>query len=239
MKKLAGFVLIALLGAVAPAVAADLGGLKDGPVGISVDPSPKSWTGVFIGANGGCETGQTDVALGGFVDFNGIGSSGCSVAPVIGADYQFPNSRLVIGVEGEYRWSNDKASLHIAEGGDSINASATFDHSWLLSGRLGIAVSQDTLVYGRLGYGQAEGGWSASANFDGETVGHASGDLPTFDVIAYGAGIETRNIGPLGNAALTVEYRHLDYSKETVAQGVTIDPDLDQGLVGLKWRFGR
>lgn len=254
-------VVLAFLGLVAsPATAADIygGSTKDAPAGVTVDaPAKHSWTQVFVGLNGACETGttETNVDVTGsdgdgppqtfnLINFKGIGSSGCSAAPFIGADYQIPSSRLVIGVEGEYRWSNDKSSVSVFNG--ALTGDASIDSSWVLSGRFGALVWADTLIYGRIGFGQADGSWSgAEHNSDGSTFASAHGDLPTFSTIMYGAGIETRFWD--GQAALRLEYRHIDFSKEEAfsigdaANGIrgTIQPSFDQGLIGISYRFGR
>ena len=126
MKKFAAiFALVAL--AAAPALGADLS-MKDGPAGVSVEaPTKHSWTQVFTGLSGACETGTTQTKVDGtetnedtttpfnLIDFQGIGSSGCSAAPFVGADWQIPGSRLVIGVEGEYRFSDEHCNLLFGE----------------------------------------------------------------------------------------------------------------------------
>jgi opacity protein-like surface antigen len=130
-------------------------------------------------------------------------------------------------------------SLYGGYGGE-FEGSAKIESSWLLSGRLGALLDKDTLLYGRIGFGQADGSWSATF---GQSEHH--GDLPTFSTIAYGAGLEHRFAD--GQGAVRIEYRHVDFSKEEafsfgpadcVTRG-TIEPSFDMGLIGVSWRLGR
>lgn len=244
MKKIfAG--MFALVAMTASAMAADpypRVSLKDTPDGVTVDNRPlnRSWTQLFVGLNGACEAGITEADVPGFLNFRGLGSSGCSFAPFVGADYQMPNSILVIGVEGEYRWGNDETTGRIDNGWQTFKASAGIDSSWLVSGRVGALIGPETLLYGRIGFGQAKGGWdfSIACNESGETVTKGHGDLPEFDIIAYGLGLEHRFWD--GQAAIRVEYRHTDFSEEKVfGNAATIQPSFDAGLVGISYRLGR
>ena len=106
MKKLflAGTALIAVLSG--SAMAADLSRPRPAPpVYTKAPPAPLfTWTGCYIGANGGgiwTRTEVTEVATGlsdGSVDFSG-GLGGGQV----GCNYQF--SSWVVGIQGDWDWS--------------------------------------------------------------------------------------------------------------------------------------
>ncbi len=95
----------------------------------------------------------------------------------VGADYSI--GRFIVGAFGEYNWSDIDGK----------------DHDWALAGRLGYVVASRTMVYGLLGYAQAD-----------------YGDV-TFEGIRAGAGVE---FAVTSNFFLGMEYAHTWYDEETL-----------------------
>jgi outer membrane immunogenic protein len=106
------------------------------------------------------------------------------------------------------------------------SASIDHNHSWAVGARLGFLTSPSTLIYGAVGYTQA----------DIDVFRYGS---ETFSGYFVGAGIETflRD-----NWTLKLEYRFSDFGSETVydAHGVTaeLDPSMHTARLVLSYKFG-
>lgn len=140
------------------AYAADLysGGLKDGPIAA---PAP-SWTGAIVGVgltgafvNHNAALTANDLTA---VDLNGLSGIGAGADFLAGFRYQFPNSRLVFGIEAEYAITDSPVTLSIPVAPiEYQNAAITLDGKWSIVGTAGVLVNPWTLAYVGGGYGQS------------------------------------------------------------------------------------
>lgn len=209
MRKLLGTVAaLTLLAVSIPAMAADLP-LKAPPPA----PPPFSWTGFYVGANGGFAWGQgdvTDTLLA--LDWGNRGGDGFLLAGgEAGFNYQMGN--FVVGVEGDYDWaSNIHNGANLALATPIGPLQVTTNNKWVstLAARFGWAFDK------WLGYVKAGGGWvgndgftivntATGAAFTGSNSNTQSGWL-------VGAGIEW---AIANNWTLKVEYDYLGLNTRT------------------------
>lgn len=179
MKRLliAGSGLIALAGA---AVAADLGPAPYYPAPAYGPPPPLfSWTGLYLGVNGGGGLGTTS--------WDSVGSfnmTGALAGGTVGYNYQI--GRAVIGAEGDLDWSgiSGKATTVTCPTG------CTTSDSWLstVRGRLGYAAGRFMpYVTGGIAFGNINAaepglpgatttnvGWTVGAGLEFAIAGHWS-----------------------------------------------------------------
>jgi len=115
----------------APAMAADLGmpPLNAPPVPVAF-PIAFTWTGCYIGVEGGGAWGHTDATSAGTVNgvpdgtagavkINSHDTSGGLVGGTLGCNYQFPITNIVVGIEGDGSWAQIQ--------GSSVLAAPSFD----------------------------------------------------------------------------------------------------------------
>jgi outer membrane immunogenic protein len=246
-KTLVAAAFAAGLGMGGVAFAADLGGLKDGPMVLA---PTTGWTGAYIGVGIGGGAAVDDVKAdvsqvyrGGHTksvgkgELDGLGGEGVLGTVQVGYDRQF--GRFVGGIFFDYDWTG--ISGDVKYNGSSLNGklSASLTSEWSVGGRAGYLVNPETLVYGLAAYTQG--------NFDLPL--HLSGSTP--DGYTVGGGIETR-LG--GNWFLKGEYRYTHFSEETlgtikVSQGwrnydvkLTDQTDVQSGRLVLSYKadlFGR
>ncbi len=98
------------------AFAADLPSTKGEPVYAPPPPPVFSWTGFYIGVNGGYGGNNInyhdyDPYDEGYSGYEKITSSGFVAGGTVGFNYQFPTSNFVLGFEGDFDWSNIRAQL--------------------------------------------------------------------------------------------------------------------------------
>ncbi len=196
--------LLAALLAASPAMAADLGagGSKDEPYAYSA-PDVK-WTGFYFGSVSGW--GSYNHKLSGVRTYNetdannvitfssatdatltSLGAGGGLFGLNAGYDAQLPNSRLVVGLWGEYNWATGKTSGSVDySNSNNVDKTALFtlqhDDEWSLGGRAGYLVNNSTLVYGLAAFTHydatlsgtgidAAHGWQHDAGASGYTLG--------------------------------------------------------------------
>jgi outer membrane immunogenic protein len=194
-----------------------------------------SWTGFYLGINGGYGWGST---RGDLLDplFGGPGQfdvDGWLAGGQIGFNYQFPGSGFVIGLEADYQWASLEGDISVL---GIVAARAELERFGTVRGRLGWAWDR-FMIYGT-------GGWAfggrveASVPF-GLLVVH-SRDMSGWTA---GAGIEWA-FAPNWSAKL--EYLHIEFDREPFFTGAPIfcvvacDAGLDVDIirVGVNWRFG-
>lgn len=95
------------------------------------------WTGLYIGAHGG----------GGWTGSTGIDLSGYSGG--VQAGYNLQLGSVVVGVEGDYTWSNLDGSSRIS----GLPLSGAVDSLWSVRGRLGYSFANSLMIYGTAGVG--------------------------------------------------------------------------------------
>jgi outer membrane immunogenic protein len=155
-KLLLGSVLI--LGFVASAGAADLPAEKGPPV--YVPPVPVfTWTGPYIGINGGGAFGRTDV-----FDFNVVDTtahhdvSGGLAGGTFGYNYQI--SSFVLGAEGDADWADVSGSTVCPARAETCSTRVSFLGS--VRGRIGYAWDR-LLIFATGGLGLGDFKYSASS----------------------------------------------------------------------------
>jgi outer membrane immunogenic protein len=225
-RTLSGLAVVAALMAT-PAMAADLMPLKAPPM-----PPVWTWTGCYVGANGGAGFGKdgswTDSA--GAVH-GGQNFSGGMAGGQIGCDYQFGS--LVIGAAGMADWANLTGS-----GRDPFNTVFTantkvtmFDTATV---RLGYAVFNRTLLY-------VDGGaaWSRTERYFTPACATCVTLTDTANGWTVGGGLEYM-FAP--NFSAKIEYDYASFGSVTApldtAFPTTIKQNISAVLVGLNYRFG-
>ncbi|WP_283196650.1 outer membrane protein [Rhizobium sp. BT04] len=171
-----------------------------------------SWSGPYLGMDGGASWLNGDFSVGGASDsqdFNGGVFGGFA-----GYNFQFDNN-IVVGIEGnlEYNWNEEGA----------LGADVGTDWAGAVRGRVGYAFDR-ALLYGAAGW-TATRGYVDLPGFDKETE--------TFNGYTVGAGVDfaiTNNIFARG------EYRYNDFGKKDIL-GVDVDLDQHELKFGIGVKF--
>lgn len=230
------------------AFAADLPTTKGEPV-YAPPPAPVfTWTGFYIGVNGGVGAGDVkrtfnDTEGASFTDFSGGGLAGGTV----GFNYEWPGSNFVTGVEGDFDWASIRAGAN--ESFPAYSEGYGSDIQWLATARVRIGYSVMTpfgnllpYVTGGGAFGQVKdyqwysdvsgcgGGFDGNCSYTHSWVGWTAG-----------AGLEyaiTQNLTfkaeylyvDLGNHDISNEYQAPSgYANEHVTANVV--------RAGLNWKF--
>lgn len=194
------------------------GGLKD-----DIAPAAAraiNWTGFYVGAHAGVSNSTDDMKYDDWcsksfklfdAEVDGFSSHGLMGGVTIGAD--LARDRLLVGVFGDYDWSNAEAKAHVGMFNDTRAANGSIEdgNSWTIAARAGALLGEEkrTLVYGLIGWSQED------ATFKLSTVpvgGGGSKDV-TFSGVTAGGGIQyaLNNMVSIG-----VEYRHFFGGTETL-----------------------
>lgn len=236
MRKFATLAAVAALTS-APhlAFAADLGagGMKDAPPPVMIT----NWSGFYAGVGIGFGAMQTDYNVydinrtypGGLVNYSdrfrrNIGGEGVLGTVQLGYDYQFPATRWLIGAFIDYDWENMSGSNYEEHRSSlfgtirpTLTSKVSLEDQWTVGGRVGFLTSPDLLVYGVLGYTQAQvkawtyGDVTPFLDPDnGLPIPGLSGTA-TLDGIMVGAGFETHL---KDNWFLKLEYRYSQFGGE-------------------------
>jgi outer membrane immunogenic protein len=205
-----------------------------------------SWTGLYVGANGGCGASRQTInnfntADGGadfFGDFTSDGG-GCFGGGQVGYNYQFAN--WVIGVEADGSWGSIKGQGSLFEDG---GAEASPFHTNVTSlgtvrGRIGYAInfgSTPILPYFTAGWGWARNQVSVFTPF--------TSDTQTPGGLAIGGGVE---IALSQNWSLKAEYMYFDLGSKNynvtfdgdagVPPGANLDLKIQTAKVGLNYKL--
>jgi outer membrane immunogenic protein len=226
---LAGCAAAALLTALDSANAADLSRPVPAPYykAPAMVPPPFSWTGLYLGMQGGYGWGKESYTDNIFGAVNHSAQGGI-FGGVLGYRYQI--GQLVLGVEGTGSWADITDT--VSAGGFSENLKARSIYT--ATGQIGWAALPQTLLY-------AKGGWAgASINTNLNGPGFSAGNSQSPSGWTVGAGIDyavTQNI------VLGVEYDHMDfgYNNFTIAPvwavAGTSDFKVDQVVGRLTYKF--
>jgi outer membrane immunogenic protein len=138
-----------------PAQAADLGGKQvyaPPPAVYDEGPRPYSWSGFYLGVNGGYGWGNSDWTFPGTADTLAFKETGAMAGGQVGLNWQFAKS-MVAGVEGTVDWANlgGKATCPAGDSTCKTQFNATAD----ISGRLGFAFNR-FMIYGKGGVAFAD-----------------------------------------------------------------------------------
>lgn len=226
MKRViaAGIAALAMVMAAAAANAADLPRQRQMPTKApAYVPQAYTWTGFYIGINGG----------GGWGDSEWSALTGTSSADIAGAvvggtlGYNWQTGPVVFGLEGDLDWSSIEGSTALAP----CTTNCETSNSWLATtrGRIGYAFDRIMpYVTGGAAFGDVK---AAPAGF--------AGDRETRVGWTVGAGAEFALGGPW---TAKVEYLYLDLGDTSCAAGNCAVPttvDLTTNLVrgGINFRF--
>jgi outer membrane immunogenic protein len=213
MKRMfvVGAALLALTGA---AVAADLPPAQNYYKAPAFMPPPFTWTGFYVGVNGGGGFGNSK-----WDTTNGFNTSGGFVGGTIGYNYQIQH--FVVGVEGDVDWDSIKGST----GGFSTS------NTWL------------STVRGRVGYAADRfmpyvTGGGAFGNINASAPGLAGGSA-TNAGWTVGAGLE---FAFYGNWSAKAEYLYVSLNKFNCGIGcgaATDNVSFNANLIraGINYRF--
>ena len=131
---------------------------------------PFSWTGLYVGVNGGYSWGRADLGVSGTVVVNdfpieGTVSDRANVNGWLGGGqigYNVQSKGWVFGVEADFQWTGQDGEVSGCF--DLVCAKASYDLDWFgtVRGRVGYLVFPDTLLYatGGLAYGRVNAGFS-------------------------------------------------------------------------------
>jgi outer membrane immunogenic protein len=218
MKRV--FVMVgvaALLGVIGQANAADMGRPRPAPMAPVYAPV-YSWTGFYLGVNGGGGWGDSTWSN----QTSSFNTSGGMVGGTLGYNWQF--GQTVVGIETDLDWANIKGSGACAFGCETRN-------NWVgtVRGRLGYAWDRFMpYVTGGLAYGNVE----ANPSF-----GFISNDTTNVGW-TIGAGVE---FALAQNWTAKVEYLHYDLGDFTCTTcaptSTTVDFKADVVRAGLNYRF--
>jgi outer membrane immunogenic protein len=201
-------------------------------------PAPVySWTGCYLGINGGWAQAETRVSFAGVDDFSRSADGG-AFGGQIGCDYQFASSNWVIGIQALFDGTNidaDRLSVRFP------NTAFHAEVEWFgtISARLGYAITPQFLLYGKVGWGTYETSLTAVNTLTGLEIASVSRRQSGLDA---GAGAEWMFTQ---NWSLWVEWDHIFAEDKTVffpnlggGSTANVRRDFDKVLVGLNWRFG-
>ena len=210
-----------LLASAMPAAAADLPYYKAPP---PVMAPVYNWTGFYVGINGGYGWGTSDWSA---VPTANNKPSGWLVGGTIGYNYQVGS--IVWGIEGDWDWSNVKATVACAPG---VNCST--ENTWLATfrGRVGYAFDR------WLPYITGGGAYSKiQANINVPAFGLAASSSSNQLGWTVGAGLE---YAFLSNWSAKIEYLYVDLgSFNSAVAPVVNNVSFKENIVraGLNYKF--
>lgn len=192
-----------------PAMASDLRSSYSEPVKESI-----SWTGVSVGVHGAYAMVDHDVEG---VEFS---TDGFGAGVNINADYQPFGGNLVVGLLGQYTWSDNS---EVVQG-----ATVTSGDSFLLGARVGVLLNKPTLLYALGGWGQHTVNYSATMEDQSLKFG------VDYDNLVVGAGIEHA----IGKLRVGAEYQYWTGDDKLEAAG-DLSSEIDQHrmLISAKYAF--
>ncbi len=212
MKQIAA--ILGLLAFSSPAFAADAV-IEQPPEPVAETPviAPFTWSGPYVGLQGGAGWLKADFDTIGFSDSQSF--NGGILGGFVGYNYQMDNN-IVLGVEGDLNYNWNKEDLI---GG----VTAGTELSGSVRGRIGYAM--DNLLF----YGTA--GWTVARGYvDVPGVGK---DKSTFDGYTVGAGVE---YAFQNNVVGRAEYRFNNYGSENIS-GFDVDARQHQVMFGIGVKF--
>lgn len=196
-------------------------------------------TGCYAGLIGGYSMTSANTTVGdgtSGINFDGLSAKGMTGGGIVGCDVKI-GSHLVFGGWADYQFKDVGHNSTLFFGPDSFNASFGIKNGWTVGGRLGVQVHPSALLYGLVGYTQAEAD-DLNLGYNGSSV--ATFDIPTLKGWVFGGGIET-NIG--NGFSLRGEYRYTKYDDVSLslAPGLNADMKLEDhaAMASIVYRFGK
>lgn len=165
---------------------------------------------------------------------NGISGQGAVLEAELGYDVRLPNTDLVVGVLGGYRWSGIETTAHIGE----LNASQEGDTAWWVGGRAGLLIndSKTVLLYGKAVYIESTPDELVLSNGK-ESESLDLGDRSGF---GFGGGMEAA-VRSLPGLFVRAEYMHYQFDEKSYALGEDVDLNVktseDIAKIGLVYKL--
>lgn len=199
-----------------PALAADaIEAPPEAPVATEVMTPVFTWSGPYLGVQGGGSFTSGDYTLGGVRTNENF--DGGIIGAFAGYNYQFDNSNIVAGIEGDigYIWNKNDAQ-GIAQAGTDVNGA--------VRARIGYAMDR-ALIYGAAG-------WTAASGYT-YIPGVTTKDSEMLNGYTVGAGVDYAITDKMFGR---VEYRFNDYGSKDVGPA-NLDFKEHRVTVGLGVKF--
>jgi outer membrane immunogenic protein len=187
-----------------------------------------SWTGLYVGLDGGYGFGRSDGSFTKASGTNQVGYAYSVTGPLaggfVGGNYQW--GMVVFGAEADWQWSDLTGNSGTITGfAPAVGNSMSSTVKWYGSarGRLGLALDH-WLFYGTAGW--AFGDWSTSYTRSGGAVSNFTNSASSHNGWTAGAGVEYAFTNYLTGR---VEYRYTDLGTSTFT-----DVPSDSGEAGNK-----
>jgi outer membrane immunogenic protein len=198
-------------------------------------PAPVSWTGFYIGVNGGGASGTSDWTFPRTGALSNHNTSGGLVGGTLGFNWQFPATHWVLGAEADWDWASISGDTNCPN--PRYLCQSKLGDLGTARARLGYAAYDHFLFYGTggLAWGsdQIQTTWlptGVSAGSTGVRTGWTAG-----------AGVEYAFWGPLTGLSAKVEYLHYDLggATTTVSTGSTVVSQESGNVVraGVNWKL--
>ncbi len=163
-----------------------------------------SWTGIYLGINGGYAFGDSSWSTPGLVPTGNFSTDGFLIGGTVGGNYQW--GQFVLGIEGDGDWTNVNGTTFVT-GGTGCGAGCETKSDWLATvrGRAGYAFDR-ILIYGTGGgaFGNVQAAYAALPFSSTTQVGWTAG-----------AGVE---FAFTPNLTGKVEYLYVDLGNQSCAQ---------------------
>lgn len=191
---------------------------------LASEPAKTTWSGVWAGIHGGMDNSSSALGLGP-LSLDGLSTNGMGYGISAGVDYQIPGTMLVVGIGGDYTWSDSEFTVNLAGLGTLFRAG--IDESWAVYGRLGLDMGR-VMPYILAGYTEAD----VSAGIPlipGATAG------TTLDGWLVGGGLEMKIAAGI---VLGAEYRYSMFDTLTIGGpgGLKLDTDRHELRATLKYK---
>lgn len=158
-------------------------------------------------------------AIPGLIRVDGLSADGANGGFTAGCDYRV--NRFLIGGWADYTWHGAEFKVSIA--GTPI-AEVELERQWSIGGRIGSYVTDNTLLYGLIGYTRVSTSDLTISDLDG---------------VVYGGGLEV-DVG--SGVTIGAEYRYTDLEDRDVAiipdaLNLNLDTSIHTARVVAKYRF--
>ena len=190
------------------------------PVAFVPPPPVFTWSGIYIGGNGGYSFGTTTPSIGGLTG-TGFSTNGTVAGGTIGGNYQA--GVFVFGLEGDFDWDNIK-------GNPSACVGCQVSSTWLATARGRVGVAWDRLLfYGTVGAAFQNVKFAVTAP---PLTTPLATTVDPVGVIA-GGGVE---FAILPNWSVKAEYLYISFNNQTIGPGTfTLIENVVRG--GVNYRF--
>lgn len=189
----------------------------------AAEPGKVAWSGAYIGVHGGADITVIDVGVPG-AGLDGLAARGVGYGIHGGIDHRFAGGDIVVGIGGEYGWSD--ADFKVSAGGGTL-FSAGLDKGYAVTARLGLVMGEKAMPYVLAGWTRMDAG----ASMMGVPVASL-----TLDGWIAGGGVQ---IALADNVFLSAEYRYTRFDDVTFGGGaLVLDPDRHEVRAAIAYRFG-